>query len=292
MNYDVKLENKIDEVVEELFNKAYENLYELNCTAYISKEPLTFENRLDGKKTVLAVNDKWAEEVFDCAWFHITGDLPKDAAEDKIVFLINCGGEGLICDRDGIEKQCITCFASDFDYSLGMPVKKVVLNHRLTANGKVDFWIDCAANDLFGKMKNDSRMSELSLAIINPEIRALAYDLQVLMSVFDSCERGDFEKKIWDIVNEAIVDINNITEEKAAALREQLSPLLQTQNDGEVFTYSAVGHAHLDLAWLWPLRESVRKGARTFSTQIMNIERYPDYIFGASQAQLYDWMFT
>lgn len=52
----------------------------------------------------------------------------------------------------------------------------------------------------------------------------------------------------------------------------------------------AVGHAHLDLAWKWPIRESKRKGARTFSTQLHNIEKYPDYIFGASQAQLYDWI--
>ena len=53
---------------------------------------------------------------------------------------------------------------------------------------------------------------------------------------------------------------------------------------------SAVGHAHIDLAWLWPIRETVRKGARTFATALANMEKYPDYIFGASQPQLYLWM--
>lgn len=53
---------------------------------------------------------------------------------------------------------------------------------------------------------------------------------------------------------------------------------------------SAVGHAHIDLAWLWPIRETIRKGARTFSTVLHMMERYPDYIFGASQPQLYAWM--
>ena len=53
---------------------------------------------------------------------------------------------------------------------------------------------------------------------------------------------------------------------------------------------SALGHSHIDLAWLWPLRETVRKGARTFSTALMMMEQYPDYIFGASQPQLYQWM--
>ncbi len=53
---------------------------------------------------------------------------------------------------------------------------------------------------------------------------------------------------------------------------------------------SAIGHAHIDLAWLWPIRETIRKGARTFSTVLRMMERYPDYVFGASQPQLYQWM--
>ena len=47
---------------------------------------------------------------------------------------------------------------------------------------------------------------------------------------------------------------------------------------------------HIDLAWLWPIRETIRKGARTFSTVLRMMERYPDYVFGASQPQLYAWM--
>ena len=46
----------------------------------------------------------------------------------------------------------------------------------------------------------------------------------------------------------------------------------------------------MDLGWLWPIRETIRKGARTFSTAIANIEKYPDYIFGASQPQYFLWM--
>ena len=53
---------------------------------------------------------------------------------------------------------------------------------------------------------------------------------------------------------------------------------------------SAVGHAHLDLAWLWPVRETIPKGARTFATVLELMGRYPEYIYGASQPQLYLWM--
>ncbi|VCV83595.1 hypothetical protein BANRA_01477 [Escherichia coli] len=40
----------------------------------------------------------------------------------------------------------------------------------------------------------------------------------------------------------------------------------------------ATGHAHLDIAWMWPLREGRRKAIRTFATALTNIEKYPDYI--------------
>ena len=53
---------------------------------------------------------------------------------------------------------------------------------------------------------------------------------------------------------------------------------------------SIVGHSHLDTAWLWPLRETIRKCARTFSTVLELMERYPEYRFVVSQAQHLAWM--
>ena len=53
---------------------------------------------------------------------------------------------------------------------------------------------------------------------------------------------------------------------------------------------SMVGHAHLDTAWLWPLRETIRKCARTFSTVLELMDRYPEYRFVVSQAQHLAWM--
>jgi alpha-mannosidase len=50
------------------------------------------------------------------------------------------------------------------------------------------------------------------------------------------------------------------------------------------------GHAHIDLAWLWPLAETRRKAARTFSTMIGLMERYPDFRFNQSTAQLYAYL--
>jgi alpha-mannosidase len=50
------------------------------------------------------------------------------------------------------------------------------------------------------------------------------------------------------------------------------------------------GHAHIDLAWLWPVAETRRKGRRTFATVLDLMERYPDFTFNQSSAQLYAWI--
>jgi alpha-mannosidase len=53
---------------------------------------------------------------------------------------------------------------------------------------------------------------------------------------------------------------------------------------------TAVGHAHIDTAWEWPLREGKRKVARSWSTQLALLDEYPDYVFAASQPAQYAWM--
>ncbi len=50
------------------------------------------------------------------------------------------------------------------------------------------------------------------------------------------------------------------------------------------------GHAHIDLAWLWPLEETRRKAQRTFHNVVNLMERYPELRFNQSSAQLYTWI--
>ena len=50
------------------------------------------------------------------------------------------------------------------------------------------------------------------------------------------------------------------------------------------------GHAHIDLAWLWPVPETRRKVMRTFHTALDLMDRFPDYRFNQSTAQYYAWL--
>jgi alpha-mannosidase len=58
-------------------------------------------------------------------------------------------------------------------------------------------------------------------------------------------------------------------------------------SEGEVWL---TGHAHIDLAWLWPLDETRRKARRTFHNVVSLIEKYPELHFNQSSAQLYSWI--
>ncbi len=53
---------------------------------------------------------------------------------------------------------------------------------------------------------------------------------------------------------------------------------------------SLIGHSHIDVAWLWRLKHTREKCARTFSTVLRYMELYPEYLYHQSQAQLYEFI--
>ncbi|TPX04717.1 alpha-mannosidase, partial [Schumannella luteola] len=75
----------------------------------------------------------------------------------------------------------------------------------------------------------------------------------------------------------------------AAGARAELAEPL-ARHAASDFLFSAVGHGHLDMAWLWPLRETRRKAARTYTRAVNTIERRPGYVYGTSQPQQLAWV--
>jgi len=69
-----------------------------------------------------------------------------------------------------------------------------------------------------------------------------------------------------------------------------LDRLLRGSGTPTQTTCVAVGHAHIDTAWLWPVRETRRKCLRTFASVLRLIERFDQFHFICSQAQQYAWV--
>ncbi len=57
--------------------------------------------------------------------------------------------------------------------------------------------------------------------------------------------------------------------------------------DSSLMKSSFVGHAHIDLVWLWPEHATYKKGIHTFSTMLRLMEKYPEVTFTMSQPPLY-----
>ena len=75
----------------------------------------------------------------------------------------------------------------------------------------------------------------------------------------------------------------------ALAARDRLRPALAATNGTTAPLLWGFGHAHIDVAWLWPLQETERKMARTLSSQLALMKEYGEYKFIQSQPHLF-WM--
>jgi alpha-mannosidase len=123
----------------------------------------------------------------------------------------------------------------------------------------------------------------------------LYYDAEVLFRTACMLDEHSLRRaRLLAGLNEALnlIPMQWETEEElettAASARAILAPLLATKNGPTTPTVGVVGHCHIDIGWLWPVRESIRKAAKSFATILNLMDDYPDFRFQQSQPWLYD----
>ncbi|WP_037290956.1 alpha-mannosidase [Saccharibacillus sacchari] len=285
---EIKL-NRAKKILNRLREAVYEPIGFLKTTAWVTPEPVAYENRTSGKRLDVQPGDTWGK-LWDCAWFHFEGVVPESAAGRQAVLLIDINGELCLVDEQGSPRQGLTNINSGFETALGLPGKRVVRLGSDASGQSIDLWADGGCNDLFGGFSGGT-MKEAQIAICHEETRRLYYDFEVLIELAEQTEEKSARRaRVLQALYEASLKLSVIDENSVRQASERVRPELEKKGGDPTLTISAVGHAHIDLAWLWPIRETIRKGARTFSTVLRNMEQYPDYVFGASQPQLYQWM--
>nr|WP_241865046.1 alpha-mannosidase [Lacticaseibacillus kribbianus] len=75
---------------------------------------------------------------------------------------------------------------------------------------------------------------------------------------------------------------------KALALIRQF--IADHQGQDKQFNIAAIGHTHIDVAWLWRLQHTREKTARSFSTELSLMKQFPEYVFMHSTPQVYDFV--
>lgn len=130
------------------------------------------------------------------------------------------------------------------------------------------------------------------LAVVNVDVHELREDIRAIRGLMaelplDGSRRHDLlralERMLDVLVLEDVVG-------SAAAARAELADVLARPASASAHRISAIGHAHIDSAWLWPIRETKRKCARTFSNTLALMDTYPELSFACSSAAQYEWM--
>ena len=264
----------------------------LSMEIAVTDEPVPFAERLSLSYRPVTVGESWGR-LFSCAWFHLTGRVDPSVTEPVFLHL-DLNGEALLFDPDGTPVKGFTNGSSAFGFmgSLGDPGKYYCpLNDFIGEDGQLELWLDAGMNDLFGNVKDRGRIRFARMVTRNMDIRRLYYDVDAVSSLMAASVGEDRES--FDVYRRGLARVNrtlrHLDSESVRQALDITAELLRTSSklDHDV---SSISHAHLDLAWLWPLRETCRKGARTFANILRLMEEYGDFRFGASQAQLYQWM--
>ncbi len=290
-------QSRVEGFLERLKSLFYPLEISLQAEFAVSELPLPFASRHNGRYRPIEVGEKWGE-AWQVAWFHIMGQVPKEWRGRYVVARLNLGGEGCIFDAMGVPIQALSWHSF---WSPEFRRDRFIIAENAKGGEPVDLWIEATAAQIFGLKllrdpnRDDSKrhghfeavVQDLTLAVFRYDIWQLYLDCLVLNNLMKTLpDRSVRRARILYQLNQ-MIDHFQADEAGVTAARNRLKNELHKKSHASALTAIAVGHAHLDTGWLWPVSESVRKCARTFSTQLDLMERYPDYIFGASQAQHY-----
>lgn len=254
--------------------------------------------RFEGVFKKCVEGEHWGKE-WENAWFHLTAEIPAHWRKCQLALQLDLSGETLLVDGRGVPYFGL-CHGSVFD---GRYTKTVCrLEPGWYSDGKLDLWAEAVASGLAGVNKKvglpsglenppvssfDAVVLKARIGIFNAEVAALRCDLQILFGLLKSLPDNDYRaSRILQAICDADLVFND-NPANAVACREVLKRVLELPALASAMNVTAVGHAHIDIAWYWRMREAIRKSARTFASQIYNIEHYPDYVFGASQPHNY-----
>ncbi len=252
--------------------------------------------------TPFSVGDAWGEP-WATTYFRLRGDVPADwldrARETRVEAVVDLGftheppgfqAEGLVVERreDGSLRPLHGLHPRRTHHAIGDPSAPVDLLVEAASNPTFTQFLP-SAQGLPETASNDPlyRFRTADLVLVDVETEALVHDLDVLDGIMrvlalDDPRRAKLRRSVVDALD-AFPDI--------AAARRLLAPHLQPAEAApRRHRIIATGHAHIDTAWLWPIRETIRKCTRTFSSAVELMELDPTYRFTCSQAQQYAWI--
>ncbi|MGW6956928.1 alpha-mannosidase [Streptomyces chartreusis] len=268
-------------------------------------EPVPFEEAAAARYEPFAMDTPWGPP-WGTTWFRMRGRVPAEWAGRRVEAVIDLGFVG---DWPGNQAEALVHLADGRPLKAVNPLNQYVPIGNPAAGGEeIDYLVEAASNPdilandfaaptLLGDVltagdKPLYTFRRADIAVLDEEVWHLDLDLQVLRELM--VHLGEHEPRRHEIMHALdramdVLDLDDISA-SAAAVREVLAPVLAKPAHASAHTVSGVGHAHIDSAWLWPIRETKRKTSRTFSNVTSLADEYDDFIFACSQAQQYEWV--
>lgn len=298
MSLNLEWRHRIDNWRHELTRHFYRPLGTVVFSGFTTREHLMAEQALSGPFRPMPPGTAWGAK-WEYGWFRGQLELPAEAAGHRVVLQVNVGGEALVflngesvgaCDR---EHPVITLMRE------GVPGARFdVLVEAYAGHGPLIVGVGPTPPDRVTVPESGESqqvVGETTFGIWNEEAYQLWLDVETLYELRELLDPNSLRVAEIDAALRDFTVIVDFELDDAArwqtfrAARERLRPLLECTNGTTAPVLFAFGHAHIDVAWLWPLAETERKAARTFSTQLALMEEYPEYRFLQSQPHLY-WM--
>lgn len=300
-----QVEARLERALEQRIRPAvYAASVPLTLTAWhVPDEPVPVAEALAATYSPFTVGERWGRP-WSTTWFRAVGEVPADWAGKRVEAVFDLGFVG---DWPGNQAEALVHDAAGHPVKGIEPQNQYVPVTRAAGGGeRVEFLLEAAANpDILAKGFLPTPFGDkltappepiytfgrADLAILDENVWHLVLDIEVAAELMRELPVTDPRRHELLRALERMLDALDIADVAgtAAAARAELVDVLSRPAHASAHTLSSVGHAHIDSAWLWPLRETVRKTSRTFSNVTALAADYPDFVFACSQAQQYAW---
>ncbi|GGT32007.1 alpha-mannosidase [Nonomuraea spiralis] len=268
-------------------------------------EPVPVAEGLTAPAEPIAAGAAWGAP-WGTSWFTVTGTVPQEWAGRTVEAVLDLGFdenmpgfqcEGLVYLPDGTPVKGLN--PRNQWVRVGSPVaggEEVELRIEAASNPVVLGYKPFVPTPLGDKETAGSepqyRLVRMDLAVFDETVWNLILDLEVAGELMhelpaDSGRRSELTRAIDRALD--TIDLQDVNA-TAGAARAVLTGVLSAPAVPSAHRISAVGHAHIDSAWLWPLRETVRKVARTAANMTALLADEPEFVFAMSQAQQWAWI--
>ena len=261
--------------------------------------PLRFRRGLPEERSAIVAQawDNWTEvdsalvwgEPESYFWFATRFTLP-DAAEGRRVYLKVDAQFGNTRGRS--DPQCLVRVNGRIAQGVDGNHQELLISENGEPGAAYDILLEAGTIE-------DRRQHGMAMALMlhDPLVEKVFYDLSVPLNVARLLAADDPRRHfILTRVDRALREVDfrpGDADRFAASLRRAEAigaEIYQAADFEEKPVITVTGHTHIDVAWLWRIRETRQKMARSMSTALALMEQYPDYRFMYNQGVLLDYL--